>query len=156
VILEGPAGIVCVAIAALYALLMLAKTLLSDGPGPARFEELVMLLTTAALVFVFVLDGAAVVEAEAFDVAGATAEEIEDKPDVALAADAPPCAWATVVRKKRISMRAAARNVDAEVDIVAEVICSVLVFLCEGRIFRKETGQYAITNRLENITSLSK
>jgi len=135
---------------------MLAKTLLSDGPGPARFEELVMLLTTAALVFVFVLDGAAVVEAEAFDVAGATAEEIEDKPDVALAADAPPCAWAIVVRKKRISMRAAARNVDAEVDIVAEVICSVLVFLCEGRIFRKETGQYVIINRLENITSLSK
>ena len=140
VILEGPAGIVCVAIAALYALLMLAKTLLSDGPGPARFDELVMLLTTAALVFVFELDGAAVIDDEAFDVAEASAEEIEVKPGVALAADAPPCAWTIAVRKKRMSMRAEARNVDVDVelDIVAELFD--LVF-CVDEDFRKEAGR---------------
>ena len=126
------------AIAALYALLMLAKTLLSDGPGPARFDELVMLLTTAALVFVFELDGAAVIDDEAFDVAEASAEEIEVKPGVALAADAPPCAWAMAVRKKRMmSMRAEARNVDAIVDMVTSSIFVCRMYMMD----RKETGR---------------
>ena len=127
VTLDGPAGIVCVAIAALYALLMLAKTLLSEGPGPARFDVLVTLLTMAALVFVLVLDDAAVVDDEAVDVAEASAEAVEDRPDVALAAEAPPCAWASAERMRRMRRRAVARKVE----VVDMVLGFARLFLCD-------------------------
>jgi len=78
-----------------------------------------MLLTTSALVFVLMLEGAAVVKGEAVEVAEASAEMVEERPAVAVAADAPPCAWARVVRKRRMSVRAAARNVEVEVDMFA-------------------------------------